>query len=222
MRIVAFSDTHGHHNDIQLPAGDLLVFAGDMCHYGSRYEVRQFNHWLAEQDFKYKLIVAGNHDAALSKYSNRIIEEDLLTDCIYLNDDEINVDGVGFYGSPYSVQFGDWAFMKPQEQMKDVWNKISVHTEVLITHSPPYDIMDYSIPYAMHCGCTALTQRLTELPDLRLHIFGHIHEGYGQMTARRMNPLTGLLEASIRYYNVSVCNERYELVNPVTVIELEV
>lgn len=47
MRVVAFSDTHGQHDALEMPDGDLLIFAGDMCRFGSLDEVRFFNAYLA-------------------------------------------------------------------------------------------------------------------------------------------------------------------------------
>jgi hypothetical protein len=55
-------------------------------------------------------------------------------------------------------------------------------------------------------GCELLRERVAELPNLKAHIFGHIHAGYGFMD---------------RFYNVSVCNESYEPKNQPIVIEFE-
>lgn len=34
MRIVHISDTHGHHSQLRLPQGDVLVHSGDFSDYG--------------------------------------------------------------------------------------------------------------------------------------------------------------------------------------------
>src|ERR1035437_3518182 len=64
MRIVVVSDTHGLHNGIEdLPAGDVLVHAGDFMNSGyDPRDVLSFNRWLGEQPFKHRVVCAGNHD----------------------------------------------------------------------------------------------------------------------------------------------------------------
>jgi hypothetical protein len=55
MRLVVVSDTHGLHNRIEsLPAGDILVHAGDFMNSGYDTEdILSFDRWLGEQSFKH-------------------------------------------------------------------------------------------------------------------------------------------------------------------------
>jgi 3',5'-cyclic AMP phosphodiesterase CpdA len=46
LRIVCISDTHGHHRELSVPAGDLLVHAGDLTRKGELDELRNLNAWL--------------------------------------------------------------------------------------------------------------------------------------------------------------------------------
>lgn len=62
MKIVCISDTHGQHKSLNLPKGDCLIHCGDFCKFGHLNDGLNFMNWLEEQDFKYKIVVAGNHD----------------------------------------------------------------------------------------------------------------------------------------------------------------
>ena len=47
MRIVAISDTHGHHRDIPyIPDGDVFVLAGDFLYFGEQNILDDFYLWL--------------------------------------------------------------------------------------------------------------------------------------------------------------------------------
>lgn len=62
MKICFISDTHGKHNNLQIPQVDVLVHAGDITSYGSRKEVASFLSWFTLQKSRYKIMIAGNHD----------------------------------------------------------------------------------------------------------------------------------------------------------------
>lgn len=46
-----------------------------------------------------------------------------------------------------------------------------------MTHGPPFGIGDDT--GSGHAGCEDLLRRVSQLPNLKLHIFGHIHESPG-------------------------------------------
>jgi hypothetical protein len=60
LRIVCISDTHNTRPT--LPAGDLLIHAGDLTENGSFDEVQAELKWLSDQPHQYKILIAGNHD----------------------------------------------------------------------------------------------------------------------------------------------------------------
>ena len=62
MRVVAISDTHGFHDQMMIPHGDILVHAGDFTNYGGEDEVNAFHNWVKALPHKHKLIGFGNHD----------------------------------------------------------------------------------------------------------------------------------------------------------------
>jgi Icc-related predicted phosphoesterase len=61
-----------------------------------------------------------------------------------------------------------------------VWSKIPDDVDILITHTPPYGILDISRS-GTNAGCEVLRDRLQRLPSCRLHVFGHIHEAHGAL-----------------------------------------
>src|SRR6201996_8265235 len=67
IRIVCISDTH--NTTPALPAGDLLIHAGDLTNRGTPAELQRQATWLAHRaaGFTARIIVAGNHDLALDE-----------------------------------------------------------------------------------------------------------------------------------------------------------
>ena len=221
LKIIALSDTHTFHRKVTVPDGDVLVYAGDLM--GSGYNCREvidFGDWFSNLSHPTKLLVAGNHD--------RLFESNL-RDCLfcftgikYLEDSETIIDGVKFYGSPWQPEFYSWAFNVPRgTEIKKYWDKIPSDTDVLITHGPPWGILDQCWPIGPvaprgmihmpteHLGCEELDKQVVERIKPKVHIFGHIHGGYGNYE----NKVT-------RFYNVAICDEQYNPANPVTIIEV--
>ena len=56
-RIVCISDTHNQTS--KLPAGDVLIHAGDLTNQGSYSELKKTVNWLEKADFEAKIVVAG-------------------------------------------------------------------------------------------------------------------------------------------------------------------
>ena len=177
MKIVFISDTHSAHRELELPKGDVLVFAGDMCvsHTGASDEelvkqVRDFDSWLGELDYERKICIAGNHD--------KVFEKSLVTTLsngIYLEDEYYEYKGVKFYGSPWTPHFYG-AFNTDEESLEERYNDIE-DVDVLITHGPPFGVLDS--PYkGDHSGSHALRIAVDRIKP-KVHVFGHIHGDYG-------------------------------------------
>ena len=60
----------------------------------------------------------------------------------------------------------------------DIYARIPPDTEILLTHTPPYDVLDKT-RRGKNAGCDVLAARLEQLHACRLHVFGHIHEAHG-------------------------------------------
>ena len=196
MKIVALSDTH--NKIVPVPDGDILVHAGDLTMTGTYPELHKALVWLESLPHKHKLIIAGNHDFLLEESSSIFADFPSLT---YLEDELITIDGITFYGTPWTPRFGNWAFMKPRDTMEQVWSLLPDKLDVLISHGPPYMMCDRTA-YGENVGCNHLRRRLLEHPVP--YVFcGHIHEGYGMQTSA----------FGSKVYNVSVLDERYAIRN---------
>jgi len=204
MKIVCISDTHMMHDDIELPPGDILIHAGDICDYGYEHEVILFNRWIRDLDYKHKIVIAGNHDWY---FQRRKVKRDEF-DFIYLQDESIIIDDIKIYGSPWQPEFYKWAFNLPRgEQIAAKWDMIPWNTDILITHGPPLNYGDLT-PCGENVGCADLLNAVNRIKP-KYHIFGHIHPAYGIYT-----------NDDTTFINASVCNERYESVNDPVVIEI--
>lgn len=207
MRIVCLSDTHFPPHSIQVPEGDVLIVAGDVCLRGHEYELKLFDDFLGHLPHRHKVLVAGNHDWALADAEGEEIKS-LVKNATYLEDSGVEIEGVKFWGSPWQPEFMNWAFnLHRGQQLAEVWRLIPDDTDVLITHTPPYGILD-QIPSGEHVGCKDLLEALQRVRP-KVHVFGHIHEGYGVL---KQNGTT--------FINASVCDEHYRPVNAPIVIDL--
>jgi len=176
LRLVIISDTHGLHDQINLPDGDILIHAGDFTYHGTLEEVEAFNTFLNNQPHPYKLVIAGNHDFCFQDHPKKA--RSALTAAEYLEDTGVKIAGFHFYGSPWQPWFMDFAFnLRSSKERAAKWALIPKDTDILITHSPPLGYGDL-INHGQHVGCHELLTT-TEQIKPRLHIFGHIHEDYG-------------------------------------------
>ncbi|MGH1502819.1 MAG: metallophosphatase domain-containing protein [Acidimicrobiales bacterium] len=213
MKIVCMSDTHGYvgGQDFEVPDGDVLVHAGDATRLGEPNEVFSFLAWFRRMPHKHKIFVAGNHDRLFEQRDLVASVNELRSYGItYLQDSRTIIDGVRFWGAPWTQEFGGWAFgLKPGPQIDDKWALIPDRTDVLITHSPAAGVRDRDAT-GRSLGCMNLARRLSSAGNLRpqAFIFGHIHEGYGTSD-----------DGWPRCVNASVCNRAYEPVNPVQSFE---
>jgi predicted phosphohydrolase len=208
MRIVVVSETHGLHNRIEdLPAGDVLVHTGDFMNSGyDPRDVLSFNRWLGEQPFKHRVVCAGNHDRYFqnSPHDARF----LLTNATYLENAGVTVDNVTFWGSPYTPEFLNWAFMYPRGSGAKYWDQIPNGLDVLITHGPPFGILDQVAPGTEHLGRGELLD-FVEQKKPKVHLFGHIHGGAGTFES-----------AATRFVNAAYLNEQYKPLDPAGKIQI--
>ena len=208
MKIVAISDTHGQHDHVIFKEkADVLVFAGDWTRGRDvdLQETDKFLKWLDKQPFEYKVIIAGNHEMQVE--ADPIGFRELLKtyNITYLEDESVTIKGVKFYGSPYSNEFCNWAFMGSEEKLKDVYKNIPNDTNVLITHGPAYRCFDkVRHPYGgdNHVGSKVVRDRKASLKHLQLHICGHIHESGGCNKS-----------GNVVSINASVLNASYDMVH---------
>ncbi len=134
--------------------------------------------WLGKLPHPRKILVAGNHDASFEK--ERAKARALVPPGVtYLEDSGTVIDGVHFYGSPWTPAFMDLAFnARPGEQLASIWARVPRDVDILVSHGPPYGHGDFSAMTGEHVGCRDLLARIREL-EPPLLLFGHIHEGGG-------------------------------------------
>lgn len=210
MKLVFISDTHLKEPDI--PECDVLIHSGDGTFCGDNMEIRQFYNWFQGMPAKHKIFVPGNHDWLFESddYKARHLMRDRIFNNHVLINQEVIINGIKFYGSPWQPEFGGWAFnlSRLDDSLRQNWKKIPNDVNVLITHSPPKGILDTIEPDGEELGCYDLKQRAKCITP-KYHCFGHIHGGYG-------HKILGATE----FINASVVNERYELVNAPIVREI--
>lgn len=217
MRVVCISDTHTLHNKVILPKGDMIICAGDISSRGYKIEIQQFLDWYSQTDYKYKILIAGNHDFWFDTNSTKTTQgdiEELLSQystITYLNDSGIEIEGLKLWGSPVQPWFFNWAFNRQRgEDIKKHWNLIPKDTEILITHGPPFNHGDKLLHNGEKVGCKDLSETIKTLLNLKTHIFGHIHEGYGVTQ-----------ENNIQYINTSCCTVNYHCINKPIVFDID-
>jgi len=226
-RFVVTSDTHTFHDFLgSVPTGDVLIHCGDFTFKGLPKEVESFANWIEGQSHTTKIVVAGNHDLTFDqesydilsqrfrhpqKYDCEAIKGYLQKRCIYLEDEEVNVNGFRIYGSPWQPEFCGWAFNLPRgQQIASKWKEIPSNIDILITHGPPLGHGDLCTNEA-RAGCLDLLWQIQTRVKPKYHLFGHIHEGYGMTTDRQTI-----------FVNASACNSHYNKnkLNPPIVFDL--
>ncbi|KAI0321974.1 Metallo-dependent phosphatase [Amylostereum chailletii] len=200
-RFVCISDTH--EQVFPVPDGDVLLHSGDLTHTGQYKGVRSAIEWLSGMSHPLKIIIAGNHDLSFhggwyeengSRWHRtledrtsvmHLIEGDNARQAgiVYLENEKIEFQARpggkmwSVYGSPWTPEFFNWAFNYQRGEEAAALLATFEKTDILLTHGPPYDILDETTGH-VKAGCQDL---LARLPDLRprLHLFGHIHEARG-------------------------------------------
>jgi predicted phosphohydrolase len=195
---------------MNIPDGDVLVHAGDATSTGTAEEVERFLQWFDVQPHARRLFIAGNHDWLFQRQPDlaamMLAEHPGIT---YLQDEQVEIAGIRFYGSPWQPEFNQWAFNLPRRghAIRAVWARVPQGTDVLITHGPPHGILD-QVRGGTHLGCEALAERVAAVKP-RIHVFGHIHDGFGVVQS-----------TSTLFINASLCDEDYLPINRPVVVDL--
>lgn len=205
MRIDIISDLHMYQPE--LDGGDLLICAGDWTFKGDSTELAEMGHWLEQQCYKYRDIVyiAGNHDWGFERDKHESVGL-FPKKAIYLNDSSVIIQGLKIHGSPIQPEFCNWAFNRFPDEIKAHWDMIPEDADIVVTHGPPKGILD--LARGMNVGCPYLLDKIMQVKP-KLHIFGHIHEGYGIE-----------VQNGIYFINASLMNRRYKPVNKVITMNI--
>jgi calcineurin-like phosphoesterase family protein len=251
-RIVCISDTHFNHRGLkELPDGDVLIHAGDCTGHGTKAQLKEFLIWFDKWPHKHKILIAGNHDWVFQNEeafrhgpeNSAALVRDMAPSVTYLEDSGTVINGLNFWGSPWTPRFLDWAFnadrgsevdrldslrvlitpmqeiqLVPVNDIRDHWNLIPDNTDVLVTHGPPFGFGDevekfHNPEVVEKAGDRDLYEAVLRVRPF-LHVNGHLHSGYGQRTLYHDDGQSTVI------VNASVLNENYKLVNKPIVIEL--
>ena len=197
MTILHLSDTHGkHHLLTNLPKADIIIHSGDFCFSGSEGEVEVFINWFRKLDYEHKIFIAGNHDNWL--YDNHVGK--LPDNCHYLHHSGVVINGIKFWGTPLFLE--EMLFENPDDKI----DLIPTDVNVLISHVPPHDILDYS--GKVKWGSKYLLEKIRNMKP-QYHLFGHIHDSYGIHKTEHTT-----------FSNASVLDEYYEMKNRPVILRL--
>lgn len=204
-KIVCISDTHGYL-PTDLPEGDILIHAGDICplsnhsvSFQKSWLETNFRDWLYETKKKFDSIVyiAGNHDHVFQaydltapswiNYEHRQIWEG--KGIYYLQDNGIKIGNLKIWGTPWQKRFFDWSFNLDEPELALKWELIPDDTDIVVCHGPAYmygDLVpgrpnyrdDTVWPKAEHVGSPSMLAKLEKI-QAKLYVCGHVHEGRG-------------------------------------------
>mmetsp|Transcript_16837 Transcript_16837/g.39090 ORF Transcript_16837/g.39090 Transcript_16837/m.39090 type:complete len:289 (+) Transcript_16837:39-905(+) len=183
--IVCISDTHGRHRDLDLPPGDVLIHAGDFTKFSLREDAEDFNRWLAEQPFKHKVVVNGNHEHN-ADWQREV--QSILSNAIVLKNSACSVCGLSVFGADFC-----W----PMRTESPIYAQIPKGTDIVIAHGPASGYVDSG-----H-GCSALLWAMGRVRP-RLVVSGHIHDGHGLAKGR------GALRGTT-FVNAANCCDGYSI-----------
>jgi len=181
-----------------LPQADILIHSGDFTLGGSDTEALDFLEWLRTLPYSEMIFIAGNHDDCMRDATL----ENLPNNIHYLKDNSVNIAGINFYGAP--MWFGE---VGNHVGIIEHYDLIPKSTDVLITHRPPFGILDGSSP--IHYGSSELLDKVIQIQP-RLHLFGHAHDCYGTIHLQ-----------GITFSNAAVVDNYYKLLQTGHVLELD-
>lgn len=105
---------------------------------------------LGKLPHKVKIVVAGNHELGFEDGEEMTDHQlaglnmlgigkayELLTNCTYLCDREVEVFGLKIYGAPWHPMPGYSFYRSRGQALLHKWNAIPAKVDVLVTHTPP-------------------------------------------------------------------------------------
>jgi Icc-related predicted phosphoesterase len=177
IRLVLISDTHELHRELDVPDGDILIHCGDLSMMSrSLAAIEDFDEWLGELPHRVKLVVPGNHEFALEDPARR----GLISNARLLINESVEVKGLKIWGSPVTPLYGAAFGLISDRDRTRLYAQIPGDTDIVITHGPPYGVLDQAPGSEYHAGCRQLLAAMQRVKP-RLHVFGHAHGCFGMM-----------------------------------------
>jgi Icc-related predicted phosphoesterase len=220
MKTWLISDTHNHHDQLQIPANvEMVIHCGDEANsHKSKpnlQESRDFFQWFNSLTIARKIFVPGNHSVAIE---HGLLQPSDYPQVHFLIHQQIDIEGIKIFGSPYTPWFFNWAYNVVRPDLDAIWATIPSGIDLLITHGPPKGILDITRDWKskqpIHVGSLSLTRHVTGRIKPKVHAFGHIHDENGIRNF-------GVVEKDqVLFVNCSCCDLPGQLVNHGVVMEL--
>lgn len=180
------SDTHGRHRNVRVPPGDILIHAGDFTHFGKDKDVRDFNNWLGELEFKHKIVINGNHEhnapwkrdvRKLLSNATFLCDESCVIE-IPLKGDRTEATASGISGptadtdDKRTLKIHGTNFYWPMTTPNPYYGAIADDVDILLCHGPVKGYVDGGT------GCETLLKHVERVKPL-LVVSGHVHGAHG-------------------------------------------
>jgi Icc-related predicted phosphoesterase len=221
MKCWLISDTHNHHSKLRVPHGvDIVIHCGDESDCGNAWlnepEARDFFNWYSALDVNVKIFVPGNHSTAVEQ---GLIRAEQYPEVRFLIHEQTELHGLVIFGTPYTPNFYNWAYMRAREGLDVVWQSIPENVDLLISHGPPKGYMDMTRDFdtldPIHVGSKSLTRHVTQRIKPMLHAFGHIHDEPG------IRNFGVIQDSTTTFVNCSCCNIAGKLVNHGLLLDID-
>ena len=209
------SDLHGYLPEID--KCDLVLICGDIVSLRSqlypksckKWYTRVFQPWIDSLPCDKVLFIPGNHEVGVEghedEYKKLFGPHNKATVLFHESYEYLGSDGETYkiFGTPYCKVFDNWAYMRPNSDLKEKFSEIPEGLDILLTHDVAYGYADQSlqdIGYGTdtHFGTVELRDAILEKKP-KYHFSGHIH------TADH-NPI---MIGDTKHYNVSYLDEKY-------------
>lgn len=217
MKICAISDIHGQLIN-NIPTCDLLLIAGDIMPLNIQTNMPEsyqwleetFIPWLFELPCKEVVFIAGNHDFIFERDSD--VVKKLFSkypEIHYLHNESktLYIDGeeITIYGTPYCHIYGNWAFMREDDILREKFQACPDNVDIILSHDAPYGITDVCLDRLAytsdgHIGNKPLRERIENV-KFKYLLHGHLHSSDHQLTEFKGGQVA----------NVSLLNETYKL-----------
>ena len=214
MKIWFISDTHHKHGFLKLyPPEDIgiVIHCGDVgvskipaINY---HEVMDFIVWYKSLPYDNKIWIAGNHDTSIE--AGLVKPKDHQENgVIYLENSGVLCRGLNIWGSPFTPTFNNWAFNRDRGKLHKLWDTIPYNTNIVVTHGPPFGILDFAkrrgTKVGELVGCKALRTHMEKYPPI-VHAFGHVHECAGATMK--------IVGQNTSFINAGVVDLKYNIIN---------
>ena len=215
MKICATSDLHGYLPEID--KCDLVLICGDIVSLRSqrypksckKWYTGVFQPWVDSLPCDKVLFIPGNHEVGVEghddEYKKLFGPYKKATILIHEPYEYLSDDGTFYkiFGTPYCKVFGNWAYMRPNSDLKERFSEIPEGLDILLTHDVAYGYADQSlqdIGYGTeeHFGTVELRDAILEKKP-KYHFSGHIHTADHNL----------IMIGDTKHYNVSYIDEKY-------------